>query len=320
MGFFHRSFLYIMHQEWSSVKLKEAKWLLIMVYIFLFSAPIIGLILTITLTRSEKITRLRYYDIKHAPVVGIDSETTINLPSELPQGEYTVYYVFDHFFQNNRSFYWSYSLSQLLHRNIEDTSNCGEYSKHDSRVIYPCGAIANQFFNDSIKLSYNTTGNHWKDIPITFPDFDSSIFKGYVENFSADTITEKNAYRLMQRTGLDNTKLPMPQNLLFLEWLRPNITHTVFKRYGDVTIKETLIAGKELKIKYVNNFELNKGDKFIVFVPRGYSLVDKKANIAIQSAAAALIVFMFLSTILGFNEEMFKPKTQKYTDVQFDFY
>jgi hypothetical protein len=85
------------------------------------------------------------------------------LSDSFPKPVY-VYYGLTNFYQNHRRYVNSRDDNQLLGNTVSASTlntNCNPYGTDNAtgKVIAPCGAIANSFFNDSYTLSYNNVDN-----------------------------------------------------------------------------------------------------------------------------------------------------------------
>jgi len=58
------------------------------------------------------------------------------------------YYKLVNFYQNHRSYVMDYDIQQLR-GDVDDTSSCtfDDTKTRDGKTVYPCGLIANSFFN-----------------------------------------------------------------------------------------------------------------------------------------------------------------------------
>ncbi|KAI1332854.1 CDC50 family protein [Xylariaceae sp. FL0255] len=76
-----------------------------------------------------------------------------NLPTDM-HGPIYMYYHLDNFYQNHRSYVKSFFADQLVGNNVTSSdisgSDCSPLAFNNSRIIYPCGLIANSMFNDTI--------------------------------------------------------------------------------------------------------------------------------------------------------------------------
>lgn len=69
-----------------------------------------------------------------------------------------VYYELENFYQNHQRYVTSLEYTQLLGRNKKesDLSGCSPLKKNGSKILSPCGLIANSLFNDIISLEGKT--------------------------------------------------------------------------------------------------------------------------------------------------------------------
>uniref|UniRef100_A0A0K0ED17 Cell cycle control protein 50A n=1 Tax=Strongyloides stercoralis TaxID=6248 RepID=A0A0K0ED17_STRER len=92
-------------------------------------------------------------------------------------GDVYFFYQLGNYYQNVRRYQKSLNEYQLIGSNIYDVSGCDSYSRENendptSRVIYPCGAIANSMFSDKFELIYKYREQPnllWPSIDITVP-------------------------------------------------------------------------------------------------------------------------------------------------------
>ncbi len=78
------------------------------------------------------------------------------------EGPLYVYYGLTNFYQNHRLYVRSQSIKQLLAKEVkieELEKDCGPVVyNNESKLLYPCGLIANSFFNDKIWFDYSNSG------------------------------------------------------------------------------------------------------------------------------------------------------------------
>uniref|UniRef100_A0A0N4Z580 Cell cycle control protein 50A n=1 Tax=Parastrongyloides trichosuri TaxID=131310 RepID=A0A0N4Z580_PARTI len=113
-----------------------------------------------------------YTDCGYNPIC----EKTIFLEDDF-KGDVYFFYQLDNYYQNIRRYQKSLSGFQLIGSNIYDVTDCGIYSRENendptSKVIYPCGAMANSMFSDKFNLvfKYRDQPNvGWPSIDINVP-------------------------------------------------------------------------------------------------------------------------------------------------------
>lgn len=84
-------------------------------------------------------------------------------------GQVFLYYGLQNLFQNHRLYVKSRDDKQLAGNVAKDVDdNCKPFDKDANGVKYvPCGAIANNMFNDTITLQYTSnSGGEWEDVPV----------------------------------------------------------------------------------------------------------------------------------------------------------
>lgn len=77
-----------------------------------------------------------------------------------------MYYKLTNFYQNHRKYVESYDLQQLQGNAVEVNAlndYCKPLNEIDGKPIYPCGLIANSFFNDTISLTLKEVGSEDED-------------------------------------------------------------------------------------------------------------------------------------------------------------
>uniref|UniRef100_A0A0N5BDB3 CDC50-like protein n=1 Tax=Strongyloides papillosus TaxID=174720 RepID=A0A0N5BDB3_STREA len=113
-----------------------------------------------------------YTDCLYAPYC----EKTFYLEDNF-DGDVYFFYQLGNYYQNIRRYQKSLNNYQLIGSNIYDVSGCDSYSRENendpkSKVIYPCGAIANSMFSDKFELIYKhreQPNPMWPPIDIPVP-------------------------------------------------------------------------------------------------------------------------------------------------------
>jgi len=173
------------------------------------------------------------------------------------------YYKLVNFYQNHRSYVMDYDIHQLQ-GDIDDTDQCTVDSarKRDGKTIYPCGLIANSFFNDIFVLQHNgvnlTEGN-WDGSDISWRSDRETKFKNVTE------ITEIINGGDFTRTGTRGNLLPLPTDQDFQVWFRvaglPRF-NKLYRKIGNQDLK----SGDQLTVFVFNNFDVKgfDGEKHIL--------------------------------------------------------
>ncbi|KAM7281627.1 cell cycle control protein 50A-like, partial [Ixodes scapularis] len=95
----------------------------------------------------------------------------IQLPEDFKEVVH-IYYGLTRYYQNFRLYVQSRDDKQLLGEPRRSRSQCEPVAR-DARtgyVYYPCGAIANSLFNDSLRLKYLAGPSNFKDMGLLFDD------------------------------------------------------------------------------------------------------------------------------------------------------
>lgn len=168
------------------------------------------------------------------------------------------YYKLVNFYQNHRSYVQDYSKPQLQGK-ATDTTGCSvkEVAKRDGKPVFPCGLIANSFFNDvfSLKRVGGTTftGDDWDGSDLTWSS-DKEKFKN--KTFIPDTVV---------RTSTRGNTLPLPTTQDFEVWFRvaglPRF-NKLYRKIGTTTLQK----GEKYEITIDNQFEVGKfgGEKWVL--------------------------------------------------------
>eukprot|EP01138_Halocafeteria_seosinensis_P016365 gb/GECG01016696.1/.p1 GENE.gb/GECG01016696.1/~~gb/GECG01016696.1/.p1 ORF type:complete len:347 (+),score=35.19 gb/GECG01016696.1/:1-1041(+) len=94
---------------------------------------------------------------------------TCNLPIEVSEDmepPIYVYYELENFYQNHRRYVKSRDDGQLASGNPSENPSAGSFGdcdplvkSQDGRILWPCGLIANSFFNDTFEITNSTSGD-----------------------------------------------------------------------------------------------------------------------------------------------------------------
>lgn len=90
------------------------------------------------------------YDNLPACAKGSSCNVTLTIPSDMAAPVY-FYYQLANFYQNHRRYVKSRSDGQLRGDLTADTSTCDPLQTYAGSPIYPCGLIANSFFNGTTR-------------------------------------------------------------------------------------------------------------------------------------------------------------------------
>lgn len=172
-----------------------------------------------------------------------------------------LYYKLTNFYQNHREYLQSYDLNQLKGDAIaysDLTSNCKPLRSSDQKAIYPCGLIANSYFNDTLYNpvllnSQNNQNNQTYEFSasdISWPSDRSHKFKK--TKYSPDDIVPPPNWYKMFPEGYNETNIPDLSQWEHLQnWMRTAGLPSFYKLYGKNTT-ETLSSGT-----YLMSIDLN---------------------------------------------------------------
>jgi len=177
-----------------------------------------------------------------------------------------VYYKLTNFYQNHRRYVKSRSDAQLSGDDIGSTASCDPLADHPTsgKALYPCGLIANSFFNDTFVACKKTSDScvdmsenegSWVKTGISWQSDRDKKFKD-VGSSLPDSFT---------RYGTGGFRLPNITNEDFIVWMRTAGLPTFKKLYRKIENID-LNAGEVLRINFTNAFPVHSfgGTKSIV--------------------------------------------------------
>jgi hypothetical protein len=217
-----------------------------------------------------------------------------------------VYYKLENFYQNHRRYVKSRSDDQLSDASNPDLSSCDPLQTwevgDEEKNLYPCGLIANSFFNDSIvgeftKSGENTVELAWNEEDIAWPS-DHDKFK------------RREAKEDETRTGPGGFVLPDVDDPHFMVWMRTAGLPTFKKLYA--IIEEDQVSsfeeGDNLTVVVGNVFPVEsfKGKKYIVFSTTSW-LGGKNTFLAYAYIVVG-VVCLFLAFAFFIRHQFFNRK------------
>jgi len=206
-----------------------------------------------------------------------------------------VYYKLTNFFQNHRRYVKSRSDPQLHGDGFSSSiSSCDPLETHNGKNLYPCGLIANSFFNDTFNATLFSasnpdgvflTGGSWQRHGIAWSSDINEKFKAVGGPLPNDTT----------RVGPGGFVLPDVTDEDFIVWMRTAGLPTFKKLYRKIETID-LHAGDVLSINVANVFPVSSfsGEKAIVLSTTSW-LGGKN-----DFLGWAYIVVAILCFILGF--------------------
>ncbi|KAI5963233.1 mug89 [Candida pseudojiufengensis] len=189
-----------------------------------------------------------------------------------------LYYKLTNFYQNHRKFVESYDLDQLGGKDLSSdsvTDNCKplkhrEYNG-EQRLIYPCGLIANSYFNDTISspvLLNARNGNDNETYEFTDKDISWSSDRNHkfkMTTYNPEDVVPPPNWDRMFPQGYNESNMPNVQKWEHLQnWMRTAALPNFYKLYGQNTT-QTLSSGTyEISIDLNYPVEIFGGTKSIV--------------------------------------------------------
>jgi hypothetical protein len=197
------------------------------------------------------------------------------------------YYELTNFYQNNRNYITSYSKYQLFDQEQTNIQACEPLCYFKKKPLYPCGLIANSFFNDRFGISIEninfcpnckiSISTNWKKTWPTWHNdngywlrknitWEVDLKKKFVKIIIDDRLVTRQGH-LQQKQGL---YLPQPTDPDFIVWSRIS-TLTYFRKLNRIIKKipdSRIRITKGTKIKWLiaNWFSVSefKGSKKII--------------------------------------------------------
>lgn len=164
------------------------------------------------------------------------------------------YYRLSGYYQNHRTYAQSRSDLQLAGYKSYHSSSCAPMSKWNRAVLYPCGLIAQSFFNDTftdpvLKLSVIKT------VPLQNENWDK---KGITWESDIKGKYKTRALAADETWGPNNPEHRGPADPEMAVWLRIAAMPT-FKKLHRRILNMTLPAGSELYVNVLNRYPTANG-------------------------------------------------------------
>lgn len=238
-----------------------------------------------------------------------------NLPKTLDPPLY-MYYHLTNFFQNHRMYLESYDLEQLKGIAVtpgDIASDCSplDFSGHgdDRKIIYPCGLIANSYFNDTISnltlLNTQSAENNETYIMsqqgISWSSDRDHRYKK--TDYDPKDIVPPPNWHKMFPDGYNKTNLPNLQTWELLQnWMRTAGLPSFYKLYG-VNKTESLKSGTyELEIEMNYPTSYFDGSKSIIITTNsifgGHNLSLGIIYIVVAALSLLLGIAFLVQTIV----------------------
>lgn len=169
-----------------------------------------------------------------------------------------LYYGLTNFFQNHRKYVELYDIGQINGKAVELDSlsdTCNPLKTAGDSIIYPCGLIANSFFNDLFKNpvllnAHNGAINvtyEFSQFDISWPSDRTSKYKK--TEYNASQITPPPNWAKMFPQGYNDTNIPdLLQWELLQNWMRTAGLPSFYKLAGKNTSEPLTLGTYELLI------------------------------------------------------------------------
>jgi hypothetical protein len=192
------------------------------------------------------------YDELCASVNGT-CKLNVTIPADMAAPVFA-YYKLTNFYQNHRRYVKSRSDAQLSGKNIASIGDCDPAQTNSiggvTKKLYPCGLIANSFFNDSFSILVNGdrfTGDKWQKKGIAWKGDVSNKFKNGSSAVDWNSFTNVGLY--------SQQPLPSVEDEEFIVWMRVAGLPTFKKLYR--IINTDLHKGDVVEVEIQNNFPVS---------------------------------------------------------------
>lgn len=195
-----------------------------------------------------------------------------NLPRDLKPPIY-LYYKLTNFYQNHRKYVESYDLEQLQGQAVsaDDLStDCKPLRSDDDRAVYPCGLIANSYFNDTFSSpvllnSKSGSDNETYELSQTGIAWLSDKQRFKKTAYSADEILPPPNWYKMYPDGYNLSNIPDLSEWEHLQnWMRTAGLPTFYKLYSKNTTATITLGTYEIQIKMNYPVSVFGGTKSLV--------------------------------------------------------
>lgn len=186
--------------------------------------------------------------------------------------EYNMYIQLSNFYQTYLKYAKSISIKQLKGEATEDVRSCNPLATESSRIIYPCGLIANSFFQDS----FNIENQALNVDDITWPS-EKSLIKP--TKYKLDQISAPPLWR-------PYTEVPdLSRNYWLINWLTLAPFPAFRKLYGKVSLE---------KGRHILNIESSYpfGSKAVVFCETSWA-GTRNLFLSIVMIFAGIVISVF---------------------------
>lgn len=241
-----------------------------------------------------------------------------NLPKDIKPPIYS-YYRLTNFYQNHRKYVESYDLEQL--KGIAVTkgdidSDCSPLDftgkGEDQKIVYPCGLIANSYFNDSFSNltllnAKSSQDNETYILSQTGISWSSDVDHKYKKTKydPSDIVPPPNWYKMFP-DGYTEENLPDLQEWELLQnWMRTAGLSSFYKLYG-INKTETLTSGTyQVQIEMNYPVKIYDGTKSLVISTNS---IFGGRNLSLGIVYIVIAAVSLLLGLLFLIQTIFKPR------------
>ena len=185
-------------------------------------------------------------------------EVEFTIPQTMEPPIY-LYYKLTDYFQNHRLYAQSRQDEQLHGDQVNDLGSCYPLKKWEGKLLYPCGLIANSFFNDTIskiEICPSKDAAECNEAPmrtdgIAWPTDRNDKYHGRPLRDKIETDVGPNG------------RIPNPGDERMMVWLRVAAMSTFKKLYGYFE-HDTFQKGQVVKIPVISNYKATNFKKSLV--------------------------------------------------------
>lgn len=224
-----------------------------------------------------------------------------------------MYYKLTNFYQNHRKYVESYDLKQLQGNAVEVNAlndYCKPLNEIDGKPIYPCGLIANSFFNDTISLTLTNVGSGNEDDYVFSGNniawkSDKKIYKK-TQYKPQDIVPPPNWFEKYPNGYTDDNLFDIAEYEDLLVWLRTAGLPSFYKLKGK-NENNTLKKGT-YQMAIENNFPVSSfgGTKSIVITSNSV-IGGKNISLPLLYLITSAIC-VFFAVVFFINIFIIKPK------------
>lgn len=240
-----------------------------------------------------------------------------NLPRDLKPPIY-LYYRLTNFYQNHRKYVELFDLTQLQGSDVSAgslSSNCNPLrlsgSGDDEKAIYPCGLIANSFFNDTFSSpvllnSKSSSNNETYELTEKGIAWLSEKHRFKNTTYSPSQIVPPPNWHKMYPDGYNDTNIPDVSEWEHLQnWMRTAGLPTFYKLYSKNTTTTFSLGTYELQIKMNYPVSIFGGTKSVVITTNS---VFGGRNMSLGIVYFIVAVVCLVCGIGFFLQHLIKPR------------